>query len=77
MEFGCSRIWGLKQPKPRLVEDPISLPYLQPSPEPRPPAQTPNQAPVTLNSEFNEKLLRRGPYSPEQGEEGEEILEGT
>ena len=40
-------------PKPRSIEHPISLPYPQPSHEPRSPTQTPNQAPVTLKSEFN------------------------
>ena len=44
-----------QQPKPRSVEHPMSLTYPQPSHEPRPPHQTPNQAPVTLNSEINEK----------------------
>ena len=49
-----SGVW-YQQPKPRLVEHPISVPHLQLSHEPRPPHQTPNQAPVTLNSEFNGK----------------------
>lgn len=43
------------QPKSRLVEHPISPPYLQPSHEPQPPHQTPDQVTVTLNKEFREK----------------------
>ena len=54
-----------QQPKPRSVEHSISLPYPQPSHEPRPPPQTPNQAPVTLNSEFSgENYWGEAPASP-------------
>ena len=63
MEVGCSRIWGLKPTTQTQVSGTPHKPaYPQPCHEPLPPPQTPNQAPVTLNSEFNRKLLRRGPY---------------
>ena len=55
-----------QQPKTRSLEHPICLPYPQPRQEPRPPHQTPNQATITLNSEFNGKTnYTRGTYSPD------------
>ena len=72
MEVGCPRIWGLTPttPKPRSVEHPISLPYPQPTHEPCPPPQTPNQAPVTLNSEFNGETIEEKPLLPRIGRGG-------
>ena len=81
MEVGCSRGSGdwNQQPKPRSVEHPISLPYLQPSHKPRPPPQTPNpksqiKHPSHWTVSSMEKLLRRSPCFPE---EGGEKLEST
>ena len=56
MEVGCSRIWGLQSTTQTQVGGIPHKPAV-PATEPRapPPLQTPNQAPVTLNSEFNGK----------------------
>ena len=57
-------------PNPGRWDTPISLPYLQPSHEPRPPPQTPNQAPVTLNSTFNGETIEEKPLPPRIGRGG-------
>ena len=66
---GGSGDWP-QQPKPRSVEHPISLPYPQPSHEPRLAPQTPNQAPATLNSEFNGETIEEKPLLPRIGRGG-------
>ena len=53
-----------QQPKPRLVEHPISLPYPQPSHEPRPPLRPQIKHPVTLKREFNGKTIEERPLLP-------------
>ena len=64
-------------PKPNQWDTPISLPYPQPSHEPRPPPQTsnpksqiPNQAPITLNSTFNGETIEKKPLPPPIGRGG-------
>ena len=65
------------KPNPGRWDTPISLPYPQPSHEPRPPPQTPNQAPqtpnqapVTLNSTFNGETIEEKPLPPRIGRGG-------
>ena len=57
---------GTETNNPNPVEHPISLPYPQPSHEPHPTPQTPNQEPITLNSEFNgkKKTIEERPLLP-------------
>ena len=57
-------------PNPGRWDTRISLPYPQPSHEPRPPPQTPNQAPVTLNSTFNGETIEEKPLPPQIGRGG-------
>ena len=57
-------------PNPGRWDTRISLPYPQPSHEPRPPPQTPNQAPVTLNSTFNGETIEEKPLPPRIGRGG-------
>ena len=57
-------------PNPGRWDTPISLPYPQPSHEARLPPQTPNQAPVTLNSAFNGETIEEKPLPPRIGRGG-------
>ena len=57
-------------PNPGRWDTPISLPYPQTSHEPRPPPQSPNQAPVTLNSTFNGETIEEKPLPPRIGRGG-------
>ena len=57
-------------PNPGRWDTPISLPYPQPSHEPRPPPQTPHKAPVTLNSMFNGETIEENPLPPQLGRGG-------
>ena len=65
MEIGCSRIWGLVTTTQTQVGGKSHKPAL-PATQPRSPPATPDpkQVPVTLNSEFNGKTHKEGPWLP-------------
>ena len=64
MEVGCSRIWGLTPTTQTQVSGTPHKPALPAiSHDPCLPPQTPNQAPVTLNSEFNGETIEEKPLT--------------
>ena len=73
MEVGCSRIWGLTPTTQTQVggtPHKPALPATQPRAPPTTPdpkSQIPNQAPVTLNSEFNRETIEEKPLLPRIG----------
>ena len=70
-EVGCSRIWGLTPTTQTQVGGTPHKPAL-PTTQPRAPSATPdpNQAPVTLNSEFNGETIEEKPLLPRIGRGG-------
>ena len=72
MKVGCSRIWGLTPTTQTQVGGTPHKPaqYPQPSHEPRPPPQTPNEAPAPLNSTFNGETIEEKPLLPRIGRGG-------